>query len=384
MQLKALIDAYLASYQGRDPSLFTRLAFWRERLGEQPIAEIDADAADAQLEYLAQRGARRHLRGRGVVSANRPLSPATLNRYIVALGSVMTYARKRRLLPRTHVSPIKGLDKYPEPEGRLIYLTEQQVEKVIACAALAQWRKLPVLIRMAFTTGLRRGALQQLRWRDVDLVNSRALVERTKNGRPHVAHLTPATVTALKAMPGHRLPNGLVFSGADEQRPHDFRKAWEVACDRAGLGHVQFHALRHSCASHLAAQAPRVCCWQTHSATAACAWCRVTRICPSTRELERSRRHSPDARAEDGRLVRSQGGRPRHEPRRVAPRKSRGPRQGTPHRRPLIAGTSEHLMLALAGFGRLLPSRLREEKVIDPERSGPPIWGREPTNETGD
>jgi integrase len=106
---------------------------------------------------------------------------------------------------------------------------------------------------MAFTTGLRRGALQELRWRDIDLANARALVERTKNGRPHVAHLTPATVAALKTLPGHRLPNGLVFSGADEQRPHDFRKAWEVACHRAGLGHVQFHALRHSCASHLAA-----------------------------------------------------------------------------------------------------------------------------------
>ncbi len=34
MQLKSLIDAFMASYQGRDPSLLTRLAFWRERLGE--------------------------------------------------------------------------------------------------------------------------------------------------------------------------------------------------------------------------------------------------------------------------------------------------------------------------------------------------------------
>ena len=55
MQLKTLIDAYLASYQGRDPSLFTRLAYWRERLGDQPIADIDADAVDTQLEHLAQR-----------------------------------------------------------------------------------------------------------------------------------------------------------------------------------------------------------------------------------------------------------------------------------------------------------------------------------------
>jgi integrase len=107
---------------------------------------------------------------------------------------------------------------------------------------------------VAFTTGLRLGALKAMRWRDVDLAAGRAIVERTKNGRPHVAHLTSQTVAALRAMPGHRLPHGLVFSGPDEQRAHDFRKAWEVACREAGVDRVPFHALRHSCASHLASR----------------------------------------------------------------------------------------------------------------------------------
>ncbi|MEP7248027.1 MAG: site-specific integrase, partial [Gammaproteobacteria bacterium] len=75
-----------------------------------------------------------------------------------------------------------------------------------------------------------------------------------KNGRPHVAYLTPSTVAAIKAMPGHRLPEGLLFSGKDVHRPHHFRKAWEIACGEAGVGHVPFHVLRHSCASHLAAR----------------------------------------------------------------------------------------------------------------------------------
>ena len=219
MELRALIDAFLACYHGRDTALPTRLGFWRERLGRQPIQAIDADMVDAEMAYLASRGALKFVRGRGVVPANRPLSPATLNRHLVALGSVLSFARKRRLLPRGHVSAISGVEKMRESEGRLVYLTEQQVDKLIACAAMARWRKLPALIRMAFTTGLRLGALQGLRWRDIDLATGRALVERTKNGRPHVAHLTPATISALRSMPGHRLPEGLVFSGKDEQRP---------------------------------------------------------------------------------------------------------------------------------------------------------------------
>ena len=252
MHLAPLVDAFMACYGGRDPSLVTRLAFWRERLGDVPILEIDADRVDAEMVFLAERGALKYVRGKGVVKANRPLSPATMNRHLVALGTVLNYARRKRLLPRGHVSAIAGVEKSRESEGRLLYLTEGQVEKVIRCAALARWRKLPALVRMAFTTGLRLGALAELRWRDVDLDTGRALVQRTKNGRPHVAHLTPATMQALRAMPGHRLPEGLVFSGHDEQRPHCFRRAWEVACRDAGVGPLPFHALRHSCASHLA------------------------------------------------------------------------------------------------------------------------------------
>ena len=92
MDLKTLIDAFLACYQGRDPSLLARLRFWRQRLGDQPILAIDADMVDAEMAYLAQRGALKYLRGTGIVPAHRPLSPATLNRHLVALGSVVDQA----------------------------------------------------------------------------------------------------------------------------------------------------------------------------------------------------------------------------------------------------------------------------------------------------
>jgi integrase len=252
--LEAVIDAFMASYRGRDPSLHARLAFWKERIGHLPVASIDSECVEDQMSLLAARGALKYVRGQGVVPAGRPLSPATLNRHLVALGSVLRFARKARLLPRNHPHAIQGVDKEREGDGRLLYLSEDEVERVIAAAGVARWRKLPVLIRMAFTTGLRLGALQGLRWRDIDLEAGRAVVVRAKNGRPHVAHLTPQTIKALRSLPGHRLPDGLVFSGADERKPHTFRKAWQNACSAAGVGHVPFHALRHSCASHLAAK----------------------------------------------------------------------------------------------------------------------------------
>jgi integrase len=252
--LSGVIDAYHAAYIGRDPSLLTRLDFWRSQLGSAELVSIDEDMVENALAELAERGRMLHIRGKGLVPTGQPHSPATLNRYISSLGALFRFARRRRLLPRGHVQPTRNVEKHRESAGRLIYLTEDQVERVIACAGLARWGKLPALVRLAFTTGLRKGSLMGLRWRDVDLEARRVIVERTKNGRPHVAHLTPAMVEALRKMPGHRMPNGLVFSGDDEEKAHDFRKCWEVACREAGVGRIPFHALRHSTASHLAAR----------------------------------------------------------------------------------------------------------------------------------
>ena len=77
MDLRTLVNAFMASYQGRDHTLVSRLDFWCQRIGGTPISEIDADLVDAQIAYLAERGALKFVRGVGVVPAGRPLSPAT-------------------------------------------------------------------------------------------------------------------------------------------------------------------------------------------------------------------------------------------------------------------------------------------------------------------
>jgi integrase len=134
------------------------------------------------------------------------------------------------------------------------YLTADQVDKLVACARMARWRALPVLLLMAFTTGLRRGSLLGLRWRDIDLKARRATVQRTKNGKPIVAHLTERVVEELRTI-GPKEPDTLVFGCASgKDRPHNFNAAFRRALEAAGLPRIRFHDLRHSCASHLAAK----------------------------------------------------------------------------------------------------------------------------------
>ena len=112
--MQEVIDAYMARYRGRDPSLQARLAFWRSRIGDVHVKELDADRVELEMFHLAERGALKFVRGQGIVPKGQPLSPATLNRYLVALGSVLTFARRSRLLPRNHPSAIRGVEKPPE------------------------------------------------------------------------------------------------------------------------------------------------------------------------------------------------------------------------------------------------------------------------------
>lgn len=253
MILSEVIDGFIGSYEGRDPSLSGRLQFWRDALGQHELTAIDAEMVDAELVKLVERGVVRNVRGAGVIRVNKPLSPATVNRYRAALASVIKYAKRRRLIKLSHRSPLADIPCERESAGRLEYLTVDQIEQLIVQARLASWKKLPALVLMAFQTGLRRGSLMGLRWRDIDLEAGTATVARTKNGDPHVATLTERMIGELRKIGPSTDPEELVFSSAKGiNRPHDFRASYAKALKEAKLPAVTFHALRHSTATHMA------------------------------------------------------------------------------------------------------------------------------------
>ena len=254
MQLEHAVSAFLATYQGRDSSLPARLQWWATQLGPCELADLEVGQIDTALFALAQRGALRNQRGRGLVGTGRQLSVATINRYIAALGTLLKWAAKRRLVPRGWHSPLADVHQEPEHGRREVFLTAEQVRRLVDAARLASWRKLPAAILLAFTTGLRRGALEAMRWVDVDLDAGRALVQRTKSGKPIVAVLTLEVVAELRAIrPAGAAPSDLVFCGKHENRPHNWNGAFDRAlADIGAPPGVTWHTLRHSCATHLA------------------------------------------------------------------------------------------------------------------------------------
>jgi integrase len=257
---RALTDAYMVAYRGRDRDQINRLLFFVERLGDRLASEIDADAIEDCLTALQRRGKLMNRggqrRGGTIVPTYRPLANATINRYRCSIQAALTWARKKRLMPKGWTNPVNETQRLPEDNMRTRYLKPHEYEALIKMCRISQWEKLTALVMVAVTTGARRGTLMGLRWADVDLERGEAYVQRTKNGEPFVLVLLPDVINELKRLPHQHDKDALVFCGRNPYRAANFEKSWETALRNAKLdgSDVVFHTLRHTHASWLARQ----------------------------------------------------------------------------------------------------------------------------------
>lgn len=240
-----IASVFLSLTPVRDPMLKTRLAFWTERFGNTQLAELSPDDVDAALAELETKPN----------SKGQMRSGPTVNRYRMAMQSAIRFARQKRLLPRGWNSPFQDIPQHKENSGKVRFLTSDEEGRLMAAARLQSWVLLPLLIRLAIVTGLRRGALLALRWGDVklDVDAPYVTVQRTKNGDPHVSPITPDLVAEFRRMRRVKtFDDSLVFVGNHLHVPHDFRHGFTEACNVAGLAGVTFHTLRHTSCSRLA------------------------------------------------------------------------------------------------------------------------------------
>lgn len=96
------------------------------------------------------------------------------------------------------------------------------------------------LFDFALETTARRGSLFKLQWRDIDYERRYALLHDTKGGHNVPVPLTHRAIDILKQLP--REPGQTkVFATT----MHALKKAWERACERAGIEDLHFHDSRH-------------------------------------------------------------------------------------------------------------------------------------------
>ena len=136
------------------------------------------------------------------------------------------------------------------------YLDGAEMERLLAAARTGRHGvRDHLLLLMIYRHGLRVSEAIGLRWDHVNLVRSRLWVERLK-GSLSVEHPIPGDELRLVrkhlAARNDSLPWLFVSERAAPLSRHAVNYLVASASDRAGLGHVHPHMLRHSCGYALA------------------------------------------------------------------------------------------------------------------------------------
>jgi integrase len=254
--LEQLVDAYMRAYAGRDRTRVATLAAWSALLGERPAFEISDEDVFQALERLRAEPARVYggldAEGKRILRKKGPRCAATVNRYHAALMAVFTWSMKQRLAPRGFENPARKIERTPEKNGVVRFLTDAERERLLEACRESSWPRLYLLVLMAITTGARRGELLALTWGDVDLERAIAHVRTTKNDHPRALPLLPTVLEELKRFVSERTEACLFPSRSRLSEPRHFESSWLAAVKRAEIRRFRFHDLRHTCASYLA------------------------------------------------------------------------------------------------------------------------------------
>src|SRR4051812_13672415 len=211
--------------------------------GAMRLEDISTEMVEA---WRADLGA-----GRG-----KPLTNRTRNKSLTILGAVMDRACKVYGLP---ANPVRGVEKLREryDATRFAFYSPEEVHALVRAAASEQDGA--VFLTAAYT-GLRRGELIALRWRDVDFERSAIRVAGSyangqltepKSGRGRVVPLVPevAEVVARQSQRDDATAeDDLVFAGeaGGYIDGSALRRRYVAAQERAGLRKIRFHDLRHT------------------------------------------------------------------------------------------------------------------------------------------
>ena len=263
-----VINDYMDQYAGRDPTRIQRLSAWDAMIGEFTLENVDSDLIHAGrtelatkpplvfvgLDHMGQQIFKiKPRKGLPCVDKSGAKSNGTLNRYMVAMAAVFTWAIEARITPKGWVHPCRGIRCLPEAAGRVRFLDAPERTRLFEAVRASQYPRLYALTLMAMKTGARRGELLALTWRDIDLKTGIASLGRTKNGDRRTLVLLPDVIEALEPFKSTDLDRFVFGSVRSKYKlPTSIDSAWRDAVARAKIRNFKFHDLRHCCASYMA------------------------------------------------------------------------------------------------------------------------------------
>ena len=236
-----------------------QLQWWKEQIGSYLLADITPSLIGEQRDILAN----------GKTFKGTQRSPSTVVRYLAALSHVFTIAVRE--WGWLEDSPMRKVAKPREPRGRVRFLDEQELNRLLQVCKESTNPWLYPSVMLAVSTGMRYGELINLTWADIDFTRNRIVLHETKNGERRAVPIAGQAYDLLTELEKkRRIDTNLLFPKLRPQRqdaifqsqdldqvqkvqkPIQLRSAWLTALRKAQIANFRFHDLRHCAASYLA------------------------------------------------------------------------------------------------------------------------------------
>jgi integrase len=208
------------------------------------------------------------------------MKPATVNSYVNPLKGAMSRAVEWGLIENHDLQKVKAL----KVDNSRVRFLDKEEESALSDALrmrdkrikserdngnkFRQQRNYPLLpelrnynfadhleplVLLAINTGMRKGELLNLNWKNVNMVNNviKVIADDAKSGKARYIPLNLIARAALDGWQKDTKDQGSVFEGAANKPITDIKKAWGNLLIEADITDFNFHDLRHHFASKL-------------------------------------------------------------------------------------------------------------------------------------
>ncbi len=243
--LNELIDLYIEIILPTKPKnakdTKRHLQWWGSRIGKFAVQNITPEIiANLRMELA-----------NGTTPKGTQRSHGTVNRYLAALSSVMTYGVRE--CGWISNNPCLRVSKLKESSGRDRIATEAECMQLLEECKNSRNEHLYLIILLAITTGMRQGEITGITWDCVDLKDQVIILKNTKNGKPRSVPITGIALKLLKEKYLARSQHSPYVFPAKKRFGHIcIRKAWDELRKRVGIKNFLFHDLRHTFATYAA------------------------------------------------------------------------------------------------------------------------------------
>lgn len=181
------------------------------------------------------------------------VSGSTVRKELTLLGHVLKIARNEWGVA-VQGEPVGIVRKPSQARGRERRVSPEEVATIVQALQRMRNPLIKEAFQFALATGMRRGELLSLDWRNIDLERKTALLPITKNGEKRNVPLSSAALEVLRQRMGNsqdkdKATVSILAGNVFPLSPNALRLAWDRMKKRAQIKDLRFHDLRHEAIS---------------------------------------------------------------------------------------------------------------------------------------